>query len=89
MIGEHLDRALMALGADAGYAINPARDLGPRLAIFLTGYHGAFRDQYGQLYFWVPIAGPILGGIVGAALYKYGLQRYLPPANTDLPPSPR
>ena len=69
---------VMALGADAGYAINPARDLGPRIAIFLTGYRGAFRDQYGHLYFWVPIAGPVLGGIVGATLYKYGLQRYLP-----------
>ena len=77
---------VMALGADAGYAINPARDLGPRIAIFLTGYRGAFRDQYGDLYFWVPIAGPILGGIIGGALYKYGLQRYLPPAKTDLSP---
>jgi hypothetical protein len=46
--------------------------------IFLTGYRGAFRAQYGHLYFWVPIARPVLGGIVGGALYKYGLQRYLP-----------
>jgi glycerol uptake facilitator protein len=77
--------SVMAFGADAGYAINPARDLGPRLAIFLTGYGGAFRDQYGHPYFWVPIVGPILGGITGGALYKYGLQRYLPPAKADLP----
>jgi len=70
----------MAWGTDAGYAINPARDLGPRLASFFTGYGGAFRDQYGSLYFWIPIAGPLLGGVVGGALYKYGLQRYLPPA---------
>ncbi|MGI8665860.1 MAG: MIP/aquaporin family protein [Jatrophihabitans sp.] len=74
----------MAWGTDAGYAINPARDLGPRLAQFLTGYHTAFRDQYGHLYFWVPILGPLLGAAVGGALYKYGLQRYLPPAE----PSP-
>jgi glycerol uptake facilitator protein len=61
----------MAWGTDAGYAINPARDFGPRLASFLTGYGSAMRDQYGHLYFWVPIVAPIIGGVVGAALYKY------------------
>lgn len=69
----------MAWGTDAGYAINPARDLGPRVASFITGYGGAFRDQYGGLYFWVPIVGPLVGGAIGGALYKFGLQRYLPP----------
>ena len=73
----------MAWGTNAGYAINPARDLGPRLATFITGYGGAFRDQYGSLYFWIPIVGPLIGGAVGGALYKYGLQRYLPAAQTD------
>jgi len=68
----------MAWGTDAGYAINPARDLGPRVASFLTGYHGAFRDQYGHLYYWVPIIGPLVGAAVGGALYKYGLQNFLP-----------
>ncbi len=78
--------AAMAWGTDAGYAINPARDLGPRFASYLTGYHGAFRDQYGHFYFWVPIAGPIIGGVLGGALYKFGLQRYLPcaPASPSL-----
>jgi glycerol uptake facilitator protein len=85
VVGLAVVGSVMALGADAGYAINPARDLGPRIAIFLTGYGGAFRDQYGDPYFWVPIVGPTLGGIVGGALYKYGLQRYLPPARADLP----
>jgi glycerol uptake facilitator protein len=70
----------MAWGTDAGYAINPARDLGPRLAAFFTGYGGTFRDQYGHLYFWIPIVGPLIGGAVGGGLYKYGLQRFLPPA---------
>ncbi|MEU5271253.1 MIP/aquaporin family protein [Streptomyces hygroscopicus] len=68
----------MAWGADAGYAINPARDFGPRLASFITGYHGAWRDQYGNFYFWVPIVGPLVGGLVGAALYKVLISRYLP-----------
>ncbi|MFG2021744.1 MIP/aquaporin family protein [Actinomadura geliboluensis] len=69
----------MAFGTDAGYAINPARDFGPRLASFLTGYGGAWRDQYGDLYFWVPIVGPLIGGVVGVGLYKALIGRFLPP----------
>jgi glycerol uptake facilitator protein len=68
----------MAWGTDAGYAINPARDLGPRLASFFTGYGSAFRDQYGELYFWVPIVGPFIGGVLGAGLYKAVIGRFLP-----------
>jgi glycerol uptake facilitator protein len=81
----------MAFGTDAGYAINPARDLGPRLASFITGYRGAWRDQWGNLYFWVPIAGPLIGGPVGAAFYKYLVGRFLPFAGAQEPgeiPSP-
>ncbi|NLU76679.1 aquaporin family protein [Streptomyces sp. HNM0575] len=68
----------MAWGTDAGYAINPARDFGPRLASFLTGYDGAWRDQYGNFYFWVPIIGPLVGGLLGAAAYRPLIGRYLP-----------
>jgi glycerol uptake facilitator protein len=70
----------MAWGTDAGYAINPARDFGPRLASFLTGYHGAWLDQYGDLYFWVPIVGPLIGGVLGVGLYRLLVGRYLPTA---------
>jgi glycerol uptake facilitator len=70
----------MAWGADAGYAINPARDLGPRIAEFFTGYGGAFRDQTGSLYFWVPIIGPLIGGLVGGGLYTLLIGRFLPTA---------
>jgi glycerol uptake facilitator protein len=70
----------MAWGADAGYAINPARDFGPRLASYFTGYHGAFRDQTGYLYFWIPIVAPIIGGVFGAGLYKVLVGRFLPDA---------
>ncbi|MET9065135.1 MIP/aquaporin family protein [Streptosporangium sandarakinum] len=69
----------MAWGTDAGYAINPARDFGPRLASFLTGYETAWQDQYGRLYFWVPIVGPLIGGLLGAGLYQIMVARFLPP----------
>jgi glycerol uptake facilitator protein len=75
----------MAWGTDAGYAINPARDFGPRLASFITGYGTAWSDQYHHLYFWVPIVGPIIGGLVGAGLYGLLIGRFLP---TDEPQEP-
>ncbi|WP_242902385.1 MIP/aquaporin family protein [Actinomadura terrae] len=74
----------MAFGTDAGYAINPARDFGPRLASYLTGYGTAWRDQNGDLYFWVPIVGPLVGGVLGAGLYKILIGRFLP---SDAPPA--
>lgn len=75
----------MAWGTNAGYAINPARDFGPRLASFFTGYGGAFRDQTGYLYFWVPIVAPIIGGLIGAGAYQWLVGRFLPSAE---PPEP-
>jgi glycerol uptake facilitator protein len=68
----------MAWGTDAGYAINPARDFGPRLASFFTGYGESMRDQYGNFYWYIPIVAPILGGLVGGAAWKYGMARFLP-----------
>jgi glycerol uptake facilitator protein len=73
----------MAWGANAGYAINPARDLGPRLASFITGYDTAFRDQTGLLYFWVPIVGPLIGALLGAGAYRWLIERFLPDVDPD------
>ncbi|WP_327292268.1 MIP/aquaporin family protein [Streptomyces sp. NBC_01198] len=73
----------MAYGANAGYAINPARDLGPRLASYITGYHTAWRDQWGNLYFWVPVFGPFAGGLIGGAIYKIFVGRFLPTAEPE------
>jgi glycerol uptake facilitator protein len=74
----------MAFGTDSGYAINPARDFGPRLASYLTGYAHAWKDQYGQYYFWVPIVGPLLGGPLGAGIYQLMIARHLAPADEQV-----
>jgi glycerol uptake facilitator protein len=74
-----------AWGANAGYAINPARDFGPRLASFVTGYETAFLDATGTQYWWVPIVAPLIGALVGAALFEVLIGRFLPvePAETE------
>ena len=76
----------MAWGTDAGYAINPARDFGPRLASWITGYGTAWKDQWGDLYFWVPIVAPIIGGLLGAWLYDLLVGRFLPIADEEEDP---
>ncbi|MEU8309629.1 MIP/aquaporin family protein [Actinomadura sp. NPDC048955] len=78
----------MAFGSAAGYAINPARDFGPRLAQYITGYDTAWRDQYGDLYFWVPIAAPLIGGVLGAGLYLLLVGHHLPEEEGGLPTGP-
>jgi len=57
----------LSLGAPTGYAINPARDLGPRLAHALLPIPQKRDSDWG--YSWVPIVGPAVGGLIGAAVY--------------------
>ncbi len=78
-----------AWGTDAGYAINPARDFGPRLASYITGYSTAWSDQNGSLYFWVPIVAPLIGGLVGAVLYDQLIGRFLHLVQDDEPDAGR
>jgi glycerol uptake facilitator protein len=64
----------ISFGANAGYAINPARDLGPRLLAWVEGWKSvAMPGDYGNVnaFFWIPIAGPLVGGAVGAYLYDW------------------
>ncbi|MEJ8281294.1 MIP/aquaporin family protein [Pseudonocardia spirodelae] len=68
----------MAWGANAGYAINPARDFGPRLASWITGYDGAWVTGDGTPYWWLPIIAPLIGGLVGGGLFKLLIDRYIP-----------
>ncbi|GFP24939.1 MAG: Glycerol uptake facilitator protein [Firmicutes bacterium] len=57
----------LALGGPTGYAINPARDLGPRIAHFVLPIAGKGDSDWA--YSWVPVVGPIIGGVVGALLF--------------------
>ncbi|WP_087972594.1 MIP/aquaporin family protein [Oceanobacillus rekensis] len=58
----------MSLGGATGYAINPARDLGPRIAHALLPIPGKGTSDWS--YAWIPIVGPIIGGIYGAVFYQ-------------------
>ncbi|WP_313799803.1 MIP/aquaporin family protein [Cytobacillus sp.] len=58
----------MSLGGTTGYAINPARDLGPRIAHFVLPIHG--KGKSGWNYAWIPVLGPIMGGSLGAIFYQ-------------------
>jgi glycerol uptake facilitator protein len=68
----------MSFGALHGYAINPARDFGPRLFTVVAGFRNNGLTD-GTNAFWVPIAAPILGGLIGAGAYDFGVRRFLPP----------
>lgn len=58
----------MSLGGPTGYAINPARDLGPRIAHAILPIAGKGGSDWG--YSWIPVVAPIVGGIVGALLFQ-------------------
>jgi glycerol uptake facilitator protein len=58
----------VSLGGPTGYAINPARDLGPRLAHALLPIAGKRDSDWG--YAWIPVVAPIIGGVVGAVLFR-------------------
>src|SRR5438552_15080865 len=64
-----------SFGLNTGYAINPARDFGPRLWIaIVSGGASLSADNY---YFWIPIVAPLLGGSVGALVYDFTLGRVI------------
>ncbi|MGW2833259.1 MIP/aquaporin family protein [Streptomyces sp. NPDC001286] len=63
----------MSFGANAGYAINPARDFGPRLFTWLAGWNelalpGSLSGAF-SAYWWIPIVGPLIGGVIGVLVY--------------------
>ncbi len=70
-----------AIGASMGYleawAINPARDLGPRLFCFLAGWGNSAFPSPGN-YWWIPILGPLIGGVAGGGAYQLLIHQFLP-----------
>lgn len=58
----------LSLGGPTGYAINPARDLGPRIAHFILPIAGKRDSDWS--YAWIPVAGPIAGALLAAAVYS-------------------
>jgi len=72
----------MAFGGMHGYAINPARDFGPRLFTVVAGFKNNGLTDGGYV-FWVPIVGPIIGGLIGGLLYDMGIRKFLPNPPTN------
>ncbi|CAJ0610278.1 unnamed protein product [Cylicocyclus nassatus] len=69
LAGAIMSMVAMTFGANGGFAINPARDLGPRLFTLCAGYGWEVFSANG-FYFWIPIVGPLIGALIGAWLYK-------------------
>ncbi len=69
------------IGASMGYleawAINPARDFGPRIFCYLSGW-GSSAFPSPQDYWWVPVVGPLVGGVLGGGAYQLLIHRFLP-----------
>jgi glycerol uptake facilitator protein len=58
----------LSLGGTTGYAINPARDLGPRIAHAVLPVPGKRDSDWG--YSWIPVVGPVAGGLLAAAIVR-------------------
>ncbi|KAJ8247882.1 hypothetical protein GJAV_G00251650 [Gymnothorax javanicus] len=68
VIGLIIMAIAVSMGLNCGYPINPARDLGPRLFTAMAGWGiDVFRE--GNYWWWIPVAGPMVGGVVGAVVY--------------------
>ncbi len=64
-----------SFGLNTGYAINPARDFGPRLWMAIVSGGSSFAAN--NYYFWIPIVAPLLGGVVGAFIFDYTIGKVL------------
>jgi glycerol uptake facilitator protein len=65
----------LSLGGPTGYAINPARDLGPRIAHAILPIAGKGDSDWS--YSWIPVVGPLIGGVLGALAYQAVFTNYL------------
>ena len=88
MIGLVVMAVGVSFGANAGYAINPARDFGPRIFAWIAGWGKvAFPGDYGNVnfYFWVPIVGPLIGAGLASFFYDFAIRDIL---KARKPPEP-
>jgi glycerol uptake facilitator protein len=65
----------VGLGGTTGYAINPARDLGPRIMHAVLPIPGKGSSDWE--YSWIPVVGPLIGGALGWAVYYYGIAEFV------------
>jgi glycerol uptake facilitator protein len=80
MVGMVVMAIGISFGANAGYAINPARDFGPRMFAWIAGWgKEAMPGNYGNVndYFWVPIVGPLIGAALASWLYDFAIRDIL------------
>jgi glycerol uptake facilitator-like aquaporin len=68
----------MTFGFNAGYAINPARDLGPRLFTAVAGWGPKVFTVHNGMWWWVPVVGPLIGGVLGGFVYDVFIARHHP-----------
>jgi glycerol uptake facilitator protein len=88
MVGMVVLAVGISFGANAGYAINPARDFGPRLFAFIAGWgKEALPGNYGNVndYFWIPIVGPLIGAVLASLLYDFAIQDILKARKSPVP----
>jgi glycerol uptake facilitator protein len=79
MIGLVVVAIGMSFGGMHGYAINPARDFGPRLFTVVAGFRNNGLTD-GTHVWRIPVVAPLLGGLAGAAVYDFGIRRFLRPS---------
>ena len=79
MIGLVVVAIGMSFGGMHGYAINPARDFGPRLFTVFAGFRNNGLTD-GTHVWWIPLVAPLLGGLAGASIYDFGIRRFLRPS---------
>jgi glycerol uptake facilitator protein len=65
------------MGYLEAWAINPARDFGPRLFAYVAGWDRSALPSPGN-YWWIPIVGPLIGGVLGAGVYQGLVHPFLP-----------
>lgn len=69
LVGFTLTAIGLSFGHNCGFAVNPARDFGPRLFTLIAGWPANVTFSAGNYFFWIPIVGPMLGSLVATLVY--------------------